>query len=156
MSRRKSAVKRKIDPDPEFHDLRLAKFINMVMWNGKKSVAETIVYGALEKVGKKKKKAPLEVFQVVIEMLEPMVEVKSRRVGGATYTVPVEIRGDRRTTLAMRWLIDAARRRSGMEMKESLVLELQDAMEERGAAFKKKQDVHKMAEASRAFSHFRF
>lgn len=156
MARRKAATKRKIDPDPEFHSVRLAKFINMVMWNGKKSIAETIVYGALEKVAKKKQQPPVEIFDAVIEALEPAVEVKSRRVGGATYTVPVEIRTERRTTLAMRWLIDATRKRPGKGMEESLAQELQDVLEERGAAFKKKQDIYKMAEASRAFSHFRF
>ena len=156
MSRRRAAVKRTIDPDPEFHSIMLAKFINMLMWKGKKSVAETIVYHALEEVAKRKKKLPLDVFDSVIEILEPVVEVKSRRVGGATYTVPVDIRKERRTALAMRWLIDAARKRSGKGMKQSLVEELQDAMEEKGAAFKKKQDIYRMAEASRAFSHFRF
>ena len=156
MARRRAAVKRKIDPDPQFHSLRLAKFINMVMWNGKKSVAESIVYGALEQVAKKKKEPPIQIFDRVIDMLEPAVEVKSRRVGGATYTVPVEIRTDRRTTLAMRWLIDSTRKRPGKGMQESLIAELYDALEERGSAFKKKQDVYRMAEASRAFSHFRF
>ena len=156
MARRKAATKRKIDPDPQFHSVRLAKFINMVMWKGKKSVAEAIVYGALEKVAKQKKQSSLQIFESVIDILEPSLEVKSRRVGGATYTVPVEIRAERRTTLAMRWLISATRKRTGKGMQEILAEELQDVLQERGAAFKKKQDVYKMAEASRAFSHFRF
>ncbi len=156
MSRRKPAEKRAIVPDPQYESVELARFINMIMWNGKKSVAERIVYDALERATKKKKMKPLDLFTRVIDDLRPVVEVKSRRVGGATYSVPVEIRSARRTTLAMRWLIQAARGRKNQEMDKSLASEFLDVLDERGAAIKKKQDVHKMAEASRAFSHLRF
>ena len=156
MSRRRAAVKRVIAPDPQYKSINLAKFINMLMWNGKKSVAERIVYGAIQFASEKRKMEGLKLFDQVIEMLEPIVEVKSRRVGGATYAVPVEIRAARRTTLAMRWLIQAARARDNRGMMNSLGAEFLDALEERGAAMKKKQDIHKMAESSRALSHLRF
>ena len=156
MSRKRSAPKRKIEPDVKFNSPALSKFINMLMWNGKKSVAERIVYDALDQVAAKQKKSPLEVFNKVIELLSPVVEVKSRRVGGATYSVPSEIRADRRRYLAMRWLINAARGRGGNAMDRQLAAEISDALEERGTAMRKKIDVHKAAESSRAFSHLRF
>ena len=156
MSRKKAAVKRKIEPDTMHNSVKLAKFINMLMWNGKKPVAEKIVYDALDIVAKKQKREPLEVFEQVIEVLSPMVEVKSRRVGGATYSVPSEIRADRKLFLAMGWLINAARNRGSGNMTRKLADEIQDALEERGTAMKKKIDVHKAAESSKAFSHLRF
>ena len=156
MSRRRAAVKRAIEPDPQYKSVNLAKFINMLMWNGKKALAEKIVYGAIQFAAEKRKMNGLKLFDQVIAMLEPIVEVKSRRVGGATYAVPIEIRATRRTTLAMRWLIQAARAREDRGMMNALGAELLDALEEKGAAMKKKQDVHKMAESSRALSHLRF
>lgn len=156
MSRKKSAIKRKIDPDAIYQNIRLAKFINMLMWNGKKPIAEKIVYGALDMVAKKQKQSPLEVFERVITELSPGVEVKSRRVGGATYSVPSEIRADRKLFLAMGWLIKAARARNKGNMTKKLADEITDALEEKGTAMKKKLDVHKAAESSKAFSHLRF
>ncbi len=156
MSRKKAAVKRKIEPDTMYNSVKLAKFINMLMWNGKKPVAEKIVYDALDIVAKKQKREPLEVFEQVIEVLSPVVEVKSRRVGGATYSVPSEIRADRKLFLSMGWLINAARNRGSGNMTRKLADEIQDALEERGTAMKKKIDVHKAAESSKAFSHLRF
>lgn len=156
MSRRRAAVKRAIEPDPQYKSVNLAKFINMLMWHGKKALAEKIVYGAIQFASEKRKMNGLKLFDQVIAMLEPIVEVKSRRVGGATYAVPIEIRATRRTTLAMRWLIQAARARGDRGMMKALGAELLDALDEKGAAMKKKQDVHKMAESSRALSHLRF
>tara|TARA_Y100001970_G_scaffold271384_1_gene366572 strand:- start:385 stop:864 length:480 start_codon:yes stop_codon:yes gene_type:complete len=159
MSRRNAAIKRSILPDPKFSSRLLAKFINMIMKDGKKSTAETIVYQALEtlvdKLGKPSEKAP-EIFAEVLEKVKPVVEVRSRRVGGATYQIPVEVRQDRREALAMRWLIESARSRQEKSMKVKLANELLDASNDKGNAIKKKEDTHKMAEANKAFSHFRW
>ena len=156
MSRRTAAPVRHILPDPKFHNDMLAKFMNVVMQSGKKSAAERIIYGALEQVEKKSGKDPLEVFVVALNNIKPMVEVKSRRVGGATYQVPVEVRAQRRQTLAMRWVIEAARARSEKSMAFRLANELMDASENRGAAVRKREDTHRMAEANKAFAHYRW
>ncbi len=156
MPRRRVAAKREILPDPKFGSQQLAKFINHVMVHGKKSVAEKIVYGALDRVQERTGNDPLEVFSSSLEAIQPMVEVKSRRVGGATYQVPVEVRPSRRTALAMRWLVDFSRKRGEKSMELRLAGEMMDAVEGRGAAVKKREDVHRMAEANKAFSHFRF
>ncbi len=156
MPRRRVAAKREILPDPKFGSQTLAKFINHVMVSGKKSVAERIVYGALNTIEERGKKNSLEIFEDALEKIRPVVEVKSRRVGGATYQVPVEVRPSRRTALAMRWLVDAARKRGEKSMPQRLAGEILDAVENKGAAIKKREDVHKMAEANKAFSHFRF
>ena len=156
MPRRRVVAKREVLPDPKFHNKTLAKFINHVMVSGKKSVAEKIVYGALDKVLERSSKDPLEQFEKALESISPMVEVKSRRVGGATYQVPVEVRPSRRTALAMRWLVEAARKRGEKSMELRLAGELLDAAENKGAAVKKREDVHRMAEANKAFSHYRF
>ena len=156
MSRRRVATKREILPDPKYHDRVLAKFINLVMSSGKKAVAEKIVYGALVQVEDKTKGVGLDMFKQALENVEPKVEVKSRRVGGATYQVPVEVRSSRRVTLAMRWLVDAARKRNEKSMGQRLAGEILEACENRGSAVKKREDTHKMAEANRAFSHYRF
>ena len=156
MPRRRVAAKREILPDPKFGSQVLAKFINHVMVNGKKSVAESIVYGALEIVSGKSRKQPLDVFTAALENIQPMVEVKSRRVGGATYQVPVEVRQSRQQALSMRWLVEYSRKRSEKSMAARLASEMMDASEGRGAAVKKREDVHKMAEANKAFSHYRF
>jgi small subunit ribosomal protein S7 len=156
MSRRRVVAKREILPDPKFGDQTLAKFMNHVMVSGKKSLAERIVYGALDIIQEKNSGDPLETFEAALEAIRPMVEVKSRRVGGATYQVPVEVRPSRRTALAMRWLVDSARRRGEKSMAQRLANEMLDAAAGKGAAFKKKEDVHRMAEANKAFSHYRF
>ncbi len=157
MSRRRKPEIRKVLPDPKYKSQLVSKFVNMVMEDGKKSVAEKIVYGALGQVVEKKKaEAPAEYLQSAFDNVAPMVEVKSRRVGGATYQVPVEVRASRRTTLAMRWIIDAASKRGEKGMQDRLAGELMDAAENRGAAVKKREDTHKMAEANKAFSHFRW
>ena len=156
MSRRRVAAKREILPDPKFGSELLAKFVNMVMQSGKKSVAERIVYGALDQVQSKGHEDPVAVMTKALDNVRPMVEVKSRRVGGATYQVPVEVRSVRRTTLAMRWMIEAARKRSEKSMPLRLAGELLDAAESRGTAVKKREDVHRMAEANKAFSHYRW
>ncbi|MDF1822965.1 MAG: 30S ribosomal protein S7 [Alcanivoracaceae bacterium] len=156
MPRRRVAAKREILPDPKFKSQILAKFINHVMESGKKAVAERIVYGALDIVEERKKSDPLELFEKSLDAIRPMVEVKSRRVGGATYQVPVEVRPSRRTALAMRWLVDASRKRGEKSMAQRLAGEILDATEGRGAAMKKREDVHRMAEANKAFSHYRF
>ena len=156
MPRRRIVAKREILPDPKFGSQVLAKFINHVMISGKKSLAESIVYGALEKVAERTKKEPIEVFEKALDDLKPVVEVKSRRVGGATYQVPVEVRPSRRTALAMRWLVDSARKRGEKSMPLRLAGEIVDASEGKGAAMKKREDVHRMAEANKAFSHYRF
>ena len=159
MSRRNAAIKREILPDPKFSSRLLAKFINMIMKDGKKSTAETIVYEALDtlvsKLGYPIEKAP-EIFAEVLDKVKPVVEVRSRRVGGATYQIPVEVRQERREALAMRWLIESARSRQEKSMKIKLANELLDASNDRGNAIKKKEDTHKMAEANKAFSHFRW
>jgi len=156
MSRRRVAAKREIIPDPKFNSVLLSKFMNMVMNNGKKSVAEGIVYGALEVIGDKGHGEPLEVLSKALENVQPRVEVKSRRVGGATYQVPVEVRSSRRVALAMRWVIEAARKRNERGMASKLAGELLDAFEGRGTAVKKREDTHRMAEANKAFSHYRW
>lgn len=156
MSRRRVATKRVILPDPKYGDETLAKFINVLMLNGKKSVAERIVYGALDQVATKTKGDPLETFGKALDNIRPVVEVKSRRVGGATYQVPVEVRPLRRTALAMRWLVDAARRRGEKAMHLRLANELMDAADNKGSAVKKREDTHRMAEANKAFSHYRW
>ena len=156
MPRRRVVAKRDILPDPKFGNVTLDKFMNHVMISGKKSVAERIVYGALEKIVERKGGDPLEVFEAALEAIQPMVEVKSRRVGGATYQVPVEVRPARRSALAMRWLVDYSRKRGEKSMALRLAGEILDAAEGKGAAVKKREDVHRMAEANKAFSHFRF
>ncbi|MDZ7752125.1 MAG: 30S ribosomal protein S7 [Gammaproteobacteria bacterium] len=156
MSRRREAEKREILPDPKYGNKTVAKFINMVMFSGKKSLAERVVYGALSKVAERSNQEPLEIFEKALENVRPMVEVKSRRVGGATYQVPVEVRSARQMALAMRWLVDASRKRGEKSMGLRLAGELQDAAESRGAAMKKREDIHRMAEANKAFSHYRW
>ena len=156
MSRRHVAAKREILPDPKYGDRTLAKFINMVMSRGKKAVAERIVYGALTEVEHRGRGAALEMLKQALDNVEPKVEVKSRRVGGATYQVPVEVRPNRRMALAMRWLVDAARKRNEKSMGQRLAGEILEASDNRGSAVKKREDTHKMAEANRAFSHYRW
>lgn len=156
MPRRRVAAKRDILPDPKFGNTTLAKFMNHVMVSGKKSVAEKIVYGALDTVASKSGNDPVEMFEQALEAIQPMVEVKSRRVGGATYQVPVEVRPSRRQALAMRWLVDAARSRGEKSMAQRLANEMVEACEGKGSAVKKREDVHRMAEANKAFSHYRF
>jgi len=156
MPRRRVVAKREVLPDPKFGNKTLAKFMNHVMVDGKKSVAEKIVYGALDTVAEKSGKDPLETFESALENIAPLVEVKSRRVGGATYQVPVEVRPDRRNALAMRWLVSHSRARGEKSMSLRLAGEIVDAAEGRGSAVKKREDVHRMAEANRAFSHYRF
>ncbi len=156
MPRRRVVAKREILPDPKFGNITLAKFMNHVMVSGKKSLAERIVYGALDTVEERLKKNPVEAFEEALENIAPMVEVKSRRVGGATYQVPVEVRPSRRTALAMRWLVDYARNRGEKSMAQRLAGEIVDAAQSKGGAVKKREDVHRMAEANRAFSHYRF
>lgn len=156
MPRRRVVAKREILPDPKFGNNKLAKFMNHVMISGKKSVAEGIVYGALEIVSKRLNKDPIEAFDTALDNIAPMVEVKSRRVGGATYQVPVEVRPSRRMALAMRWLVDYSRDRGEKSMAQRLAGEILDASEGKGAAVKKREDVHRMAEANKAFSHYRF
>jgi len=156
MPRRRVASRREILPDPKFGSQLLTKFMNMVMVDGKKSVAEKILYGALDTVADKRGGEPLELLEAALDNVRPMVEVKSRRVGGATYQVPIEVRPGRRNSLAMRWLIDASRKRSEKSMAKRLAGELLDAAENKGAAVKKKEDTHRMAEANKAFSHYRW
>ncbi|MEE8236326.1 MAG: 30S ribosomal protein S7 [Gammaproteobacteria bacterium] len=159
MSRRAQAPRRSLLPDPKHGSQRLAKFINMVMRSGKKSVAEQIVYGALERISERSgqtEEQAVEVLTQALDNVKPMVEVKSRRVGGATYQVPIEVRAIRRETLAMRWVIDAARSRGEKSMAHRLAHELMDAAENRGTAVKKREDTHRMAEANKAFSHYRW
>ena len=156
MPRRREVPKREILPDPKFGSVELTKFMNVVMESGKKAVAEKIVYGALDIASTKSKKDAIEIFTQALEAVKPIVELKSRRVGGATYQVPMEVRPSRRTALAMRWLVDAAAKRSEKTMALRLAGELLDAAEGKGSAIKKREDVHRMAEANKAFSHFRF
>ena len=156
MARRRRPEKREILPDPKFGDIVLSKFMNSVMLDGKKSVAETIVYGAFDQIEKKAKANPVEVFHQALDNVKPAVEVRSRRVGGATYQVPVEVRPERAQALAIRWLISAARARSEKTMAGRLSGELMDASQNRGNAVKKREDTHRMAEANRAFSHYRW
>jgi small subunit ribosomal protein S7 len=156
MSRRHRADKREILPDPKFGNVVVTKFMNSIMYQGKKSVAESIVYGALEVIEGKTKGNPIQVFQQALDNVMPSIEVRSRRVGGATYQVPVEVRTDRRQALGIRWLISAARERNEKTMTERLSAELLDASNNRGNAVKKREDTHRMAEANRAFSHYRW
>jgi small subunit ribosomal protein S7 len=156
MSRRHRADKRVINPDPKFGDLVISKFMNNLMYDGKKSAAEGIVYGAMEKIQSKAKQDPVQVFHEALNNVAPAIEVRSRRVGGATYQVPVEVRAERRQALAIRWIITAARGRNETTMVERLSGELLDAANNRGTAVKKREDTHKMAEANRAFSHYRW
>jgi len=156
MSRRKVAAKREILPDPKFGSETLTKFVNMIMVSGKKSVAERIVYGALDHIQERQGVEGPGILETALDSVRPRVEVRSRRVGGATYQVPVEVRPTRQTTLAMRWLIDSARKRGEKTMAQRLGGELMDAAESRGSAVKKREDTHKMAEANKAFSHFRW
>jgi len=156
MPRRRVAARRQILPDPKHGSELLAKFINMMMEDGKKSVAERLIYSALDQVAEKKGEKPLELLEQALENVRPAVEVKSRRVGGATYQVPVEVRPARRNSLAMRWMIDAARKRSEKSMAHRLAGEFMDAADSRGSAVKKKEDTHRMAEANKAFSHYRW
>ena len=156
MSRRHAAEKREVLPDAKYGDVVLTKFMNNLMIDGKKSVAERIVYNAFDRVEDRLKKAPVEVFHEALDNIKPSVEVRSRRVGGATYQVPVEVRPKRRTALAMRWLVDAARRRGEKSMGQRLANEFMEAAESRGSAVKKREDTHRMAEANKAFSHYRW
>ena len=156
MSRRRRPQKREIIPDAKFGDLVVAKFMNTIMYEGKKSIAEAIVYGALDSVETKVKTDPLAVFRQALDNVAPSVEVRSRRVGGATYHVPVEVRAERRQALAIRWIITAARGRNDKTMVDRLSAELLDASNNRGAAVKKREDTHRMAEANRAFAHYRW
>lgn len=156
MPRRREVPKREILPDPKFGNVEVAKFVNVLMLSGKKSVAERIIYGAFDHIQSKTGKDPLEVFSVALNNCKPLVEVKSRRVGGANYQVPVEVRPVRRAALSMRWLREASAKRSEKSMPQRLAGELLDAAEGRGGAMKKRDEVHRMAEANKAFSHFRF
>ena len=157
MGRKKKTIDRKIAPDPKYNSVVVSKFVNRMMWEGKRSVSMRLIHDALEILGKKvTDKVPLEVFLQAIENVKPVIEVKSRRVGGATYQVPVEIRDSRKEALSMRWIIKASRDRSGKGMGERLAAELLDAYNNTGTAFKKKEDTHKMAEANKAFAHYRW
>ena len=156
MPRRREVPKREILPDPKFGNQDVSKFINVIMQSGKKSVAEQIVYGAFAQITTKANKDPLEIFAAAVANIKPVVEVKSRRVGGANYQVPVEVRPSRRMALSMRWLREAARKRAEKSMAQRLAAELLEAAEGRGSAMKKREEVHRMAEANKAFSHFRF
>jgi small subunit ribosomal protein S7 len=156
MARRRAAEKREVLPDPKYGDPVLTKFMNAVMLDGKKSVAERIVYGAMDQMQKRTAREPLELFHAALDNVKPTLEVRSRRVGGATYQVPIEVRPSRRLTLAIRWIIEVARKRSEKSMVDRLAAELMDAANARGAAFKKREDTLRMAEANRAFSHYRW
>jgi small subunit ribosomal protein S7 len=156
MSRRHAAAKREILPDPKFHNLVLTKFVNTLMEDGKKAVAEAIVYGTIDQLAKLAKRDGLEAFLEAINNAKPFIEVKSRRVGGATYQVPVEVRADRAQALAIKWLIAAARKRGEKTMTERLAAEMNDALNNRGGAMKKRDETHKMAEANKAFAHYRW
>jgi len=156
MPRRREVPKRPIIPDPKYRDRLVAKFCNVLMVDGKKSTAEGIVYGAFDVLEQRYKEQPLDVFKKALDSVKPKVEVKSRRVGGATYQVPVEVRNERRTSLAMRWLVDYSRARGEKSMTERLAAELMEAAQGRGNAVKKREDVHKMADANKAFAHYRW
>ena len=156
MPRRARVLKREVDPDSRYGSRTLTRFINKVMLNGKKSTAERIVYGALDTIEQQAHRSPIDVFEVALRNATPLLEVKPRRVGGATYQVPVEIKGDRKTSLAMRWLIGSARARSGRSMTEKLAAELLDASNNTGATIRKRDETHRMAEANKAFSHYRW
>ncbi len=154
--RRRRAERRQIPPDPIYNDVLVAKLINRIMWDGKKSVAQKIVYGAFEIIREKMGKDPLEVFHKALDNVRPVLEVRPRRVGGATYQVPIEVQEPRKTSLAIRWIVNAARAKSGKPMKVRLAEELMNAYNNTGAAVKKREDVHRMAEANRAFAHYRW
>jgi small subunit ribosomal protein S7 len=156
MPRRREVPKRKVLADPKYNDSAVTKFMNCIMIDGKKAVAETIVYGAFDVISDRTREDPVRVFRAALENCEPVVEVKSRRVGGSTYQVPVEVRSERRVALAMRWIIQNARQRGGKSMREKLANELIEASHNRGGAIKKKEDVHRMAEANKAFAHYRW
>jgi small subunit ribosomal protein S7 len=156
MSRRRAAEKREINPDAKYNSIVVAKFINNIMYQGKKSVAERIVYGAFDKIQSKGGKSPLEIFEEALENIKPSLEVRSRRVGGATYQVPCDVRAERAQALAFRWIIASSRKRSEKTMVDRLSGELLDAINNRGASVKKREDTHKMAEANRAFAHYRW
>jgi len=156
MPRRNRATKRRVLPDPIYNSVLVTKFINGVMWEGKKSVAEKIFYGAMDKIAEKTGEEPLKVFKKAVDNVKPTLEVKSRRIGGATYQVPLEVSQDRRNTLAIRWIVGNARKRNEKTMVDQLVGELLDAINNRGSAIKKKDDVHRMAEANKAFAHYKF
>ena len=156
MSRKKQAPKRIFYPDPKYGSLVLAKFINFVMYDGKKSTSEKIIYGALDKIKNKTKEDPIKVFNEAISKIRPNLEVRSRRIGGATYQVPQEVKTKRSQTLALRWLLDASRKRKNKTMSDKLFYELMDASQGKGSAIKKREDVHKMAESNKAFAHFRW
>lgn len=154
--KKRASLKRKISPDPKYGDQLVAKLINGLMWDGKKSVAEHTVYGAFDVLQEKKHDDPVKLYKQAMENIKPVVEVRSRRVGGATYQVPIEVRQDRKTSLGLRWLINAARERGEKTMRDRIAAELFDALENRGAAVKKREDTHKMAEANKAFAHYRW
>ena len=156
MSRRHSAVKREVLPDAKYGNTVLTKFMNNLMLDGRKSAAERIVYGALDRVETKLKRAPIEVFEEALDNIKPAVEVRSRRVGGATYQVPVEVKAKRAQALALRWIMDATRKRKNKTMAEKLYAEILDASQNKGSAIKKREDTHKMAESNKAFAHFRW
>ena len=156
MSRRHQAETREILPDPKFGSVKLAKFVNVIMTRGKRSLAERVVYGALDQASSRRSLDPIQMLESALERVQPAVEVKSRRVGGATYQVPVEVRAARQMALAMRWIVDAARKRSEKSMTDRLAGELLEAVDGRGSAVKKREDVHRMAEANKAFSHYRW
>jgi len=156
MARRRTAARREVLPDPIYNSMLVTKFINGMMWGGKKTTAEDIFYGAMEKIGEKTGEEPLKIFKKAVDTVAPTLEVKSRRIGGATYQVPLEVTKDRRNTLAIRWIVTNSRNRSEKTMRDRLVGELLDSTSGRGGAVKKKDDVHRMAEANKAFAHYRF
>ncbi|NLW53380.1 MAG: 30S ribosomal protein S7 [Clostridiaceae bacterium] len=156
MPRKGHVPKREVLPDPVYHDKRVAKLVNNIMLDGKKQLAQRIVYDAFDIIGDRTGQNPLEVFEKALENIMPVVEVKARRVGGSNYQVPIEVRPDRRQTLALRWIVDAARKRNERTMKERLANELLDATNDTGAAFKRKEEIHRIAEANRAFAHYRW
>jgi len=156
MSRRKKNIKKEILEDPKYKNIIVSKFINILMLHGKKTIAEKILYSTLEKISTQKKQVPIKIFQDVLNNVKPKVEVKSRRIGGATYQVPNEVKADRAQALAIRWLVEAARKRSGKSMQDKLYQEFLDAFDNKGGAVKKREDVHKMADANKAFAHYRW
>ena len=156
MSRRKKNIKKEILEDPKYMNIIVSKFINILMLHGKKTIAEKILYSTLEKISTQKKQVPIKIFQDVLNNVKPKVEVRSRRIGGATYQVPNEVKADRAQALAIRWLVEAARKRSGKSMQDKLYQEFLDAFDNKGGAVKKREDVHKMAEANKAFAHYRW
>lgn len=156
MPRRRVASKREVLPDPIYNSVMVTKFINGLMWEGKKSVAEKLFYGAMGKIGEKTGEDPLKIFKKAVDNIKPTLEVKSRRIGGATYQVPLEVTPDRRNTLAIRWIVSNSRKRNEKTMEDKLVGELLDSINNRGSAVKKRDDVHRMAEANKAFAHYRF